>query len=211
MAAACATVPLTSVAHPHIFVDTGLVLHLDEQSRLTAVDVIWAYDDFYSLLIFEDRGLDNDADGVLRPDELGQLQGFDLAWTAGFAGDTYVTQGETELALGAPQHLVTEVDQGRILTRHRRQLAEPVAVQDLALRAYDPTYYTAYAMTQGVVIEGAEQGGCAAQVTPPDLDRAYTMVEELLYAMPSSQAEEAYPEVGAAFADTVQIICPETG
>ncbi len=195
--------PLGVQAHPHVFVDTGLQLSLDEQGRLEAVEITWSYDDFYSLLVFEDLGLDNDMDGRLNPAELGFLKGFDLNWVAGYAGDTYLQKGEASLALQAPEHVSTEVVEGRIITRHRRKLAEPVPADGVVIKAYDPTYYTAYTVNQGVRVDA----GCMVDITPPDLDRAYTLVEELLYAMPADQAEEAYPEVGAAFADTVRLSC----
>jgi ABC-type uncharacterized transport system substrate-binding protein len=96
-----------------------------------------------------------------------------------------------------------KVHDGQIVTTHFRPLAEPVTADGLILRAYDPTFYTAYDLSGGVTVTG----GCAAQVTPADLDRAYSLVEELLYALPSDQVEEAFPEVGEAFADTVVIRC----
>ncbi len=202
--ATCAALaPAAVQAHPHIFVDTGLAVQIGAGGALEAVEVTWAYDEFYSLLIFEDLGLDPDADGVLTDDELTRLKGFDLNWSADYDGDTYLTRNEAPLALMAPEHLSTEVVDGRITTRHRRGLKAPVPAEAVVIRAYDPTYYTAYTVNQGVSV-GA---GCRAEITEPDLDRAYTLVEELLYAMPADQAEAAYPEVGEAFADTVQLIC----
>lgn len=196
-------VPASPQAHPHIFVETGLRLLLDAEGRLEAVEVTWLYDDFYSLLIFEDLALDNDADGVLNTAELEALQGFDLNWDPGFAGDLYVAKQSQNIPLLPPRHLQTEVRDGRILSRHRRDLRDPVDADGLVLRAYDPTYYTAYTVNQGVHVDGR----CRVDITPPDLDRAYTLVEELLYAMPADQAEAAYPEVGEAFADTVRLTC----
>ncbi|NVK12571.1 MAG: DUF1007 family protein [Rhodobacteraceae bacterium] len=195
--------PQGAAAHPHIFVDTGLKLEITGDGQLQAVEITWAYDEFYSLLIFEDRELDSDFDGSLTAEELAQLQGFDLAWSEGFQGDTYLTLGGAALGLGAPVHLSTEVKDGRITTRHRRVLTQPQAADGVVIKAYDPTYYTAYTVNQGLQVSG----GCQGSITPPDLDQAYTMVEELLYAMPADQAEEAYPEVGEAFADTVRLSC----
>ena len=50
-------------AHPHVFADVGLALTLDARDRVVSVDVTWRYDDFFSLLILEDMGLDPDGDG----------------------------------------------------------------------------------------------------------------------------------------------------
>jgi len=196
--------PAPLLAHPHIFVDTGLKLEVDDAGQLVAVEVTWAYDDFYSLLIFEDLMLDSDFDGALTPQELTRLQGFDLNWSEGFEGDLYLSAAGRALALGPPTHLSTKVEGGVITTRHRREVMDAAATAAGAtVKPYDPTYYTAYDLSRGVEVSGP----CTASVTPPDLDRAYTLVEELLYAMPTDQAEEAYPEVGAAFAATVSLAC----
>lgn len=198
-----ALLPAAAGAHPHIFVDTAMKVIVSDAGRLEAVEITWAYDEFYSLLIFEDRGLDGDYDGALTAAELADLQGFDLNWTEGFEGDTYLTRAGETLALGAPEHLSTQVEDGRITTRHRRAVTQEAAADGAVLKAYDPTYYTAYTLNRGLEVTG----GCGGEVTPPDLDQAYTLVEELLYAMPAAQAEDAYPEVGEAFADTIRLSC----
>lgn len=201
--AAALLAPQDAGSHPHIFVDTALKVIVSDAGQLEAIEITWAYDEFYSLLIFEDRGLDSDYDGALTAEELAKLQGFDMAWTEGFEGDTYLTRDGAGLEMGAPVHLATVVADGRITTRHRRALVQPQAADGVVIKAYDPGYYTAYTMTGGLEVSG----GCQGSITPPDLDAAYTKVEELLYAMPADQAEEAYPEVGEAFADTVRLSC----
>jgi len=65
-------------AHPHIFVDTKLEVLVDAEGRLTHLRITWAYDEFYSLLVTEDRGLDPDYDGVLTDAEIASLNGFDM-------------------------------------------------------------------------------------------------------------------------------------
>ncbi|MEC9104101.1 MAG: DUF1007 family protein, partial [Pseudomonadota bacterium] len=81
--------PGQAQAHPHVFVDTALTVELDAEQRITAVTVTWVYDDFYSLLVLQDMGLDEDADGILAPGELAQLDGWDMKWIEGYAGDLY--------------------------------------------------------------------------------------------------------------------------
>lgn len=195
--------PCMVPAHPHVFVETGLKVIVTQDAQLQAIEVTWVYDDFYSLLILEDMGLDPDFDGALTARELDKLQGFDLQWSDGFDGDVYMTRHGAALALGGGEHLMTEVSDGRITTRHRRTLIDPVAADGVVFRAYDPTYYTAYTLTRGLEVTG----GCTGVVTPPDLNAAYDKVEELLYAVPVEQAEQAYPEIGEAFADTVRLKC----
>ncbi|QBF32815.1 DUF1007 family protein [Thalassococcus sp. S3] len=191
------------IAHPHVFVDTGLRLVTDPQGRLLGVEVSWNYDELYSMLMFEDRGLDNDYDGRLDDAEVGQLQGFDLNWIEGFEGDLYVTGPAGPITLGKPQGRGVRVEEARIISTHFRPLVQPQHAADLIVQAYDPTFYTAYDLTRGVETEGP----CDVEVTQPDLDAAYSKVEELLYGMPASRAEEEFPEVGEAFAATVSFRC----
>ena len=205
LALLAALLPLPAAAHPHVFIGTGLTLVLDDENRVSAIRVTWSYDELYSLLVLEERGLDPDYDGVLTPEELAALNGFDMAWIEGFPGDTYAFSGSTPLALGPPTDFVTAIEEGRIVTTHTRRVeAAPAAA--VTVKAYDPTFYTAYEISRGVSVEGGD--GCAAEVVPADLDAAYTMLEELLYGPRSAEwNEDTFPEVGEAFADEVRLTC----
>lgn len=189
-----------ALAHPHIFIDTALRLVPDADGRPRGVEVTWLYDEFYSLLIFEDMGLDGDYDGELAPDEIEKLQGFDMKWVDGYAGDLYVSGPSGPLRLGPPEPLSTSATGGRIETRHFRPFADPLP-EKLVLRAYDPTYYTAYDLTGGV----SAPAGCTVAVAKPDLEAAQALVTEKLAGRPDTVDD--FPEVGEAFAETVTLRC----
>ena len=192
-------------AHPHIFVDTALTLRISAKGELLGIEVTWVFDDYYSLVVLEERALDPDFDGELTAEELATLQGFTQEWIGETEGDLFVTQDAIALPLGAPTEAVTEVSQGRITTRHLRPLTTPVAADGLMIQAYDPTYYTAYLVGSRVTLPEVET--CSVSVTEPNFDRAYTLVEETLYAMSSAEAEENFPKIGQSFADTIRISC----
>lgn len=203
LVAAC-LVPLTpALAHPHVFIDTKLKVLVDARGIFKGIEVQWTYDDFYSLLLMAELGLDVDGDGNLTPGELALLDGFDLQWMAGFEGDSYAIRNGKPVRLGKPQGRGISVKDGRITTVHFRPARAPA--DGLLLQAYDPTFYTAYELVGPVAVEGP----CTASIQPADLDAAYTQVEELLYATPTAEAEETYPEVGEAFADTVTLSCAQ--
>ncbi|MDP5335402.1 MAG: DUF1007 family protein [Paracoccaceae bacterium] len=187
-------------AHPHVFVQTGLTLVADEAGRLVGIEVSWTYDDFYSLLLLEDMGLDPDGDGALTADELARLDGFDLNWIEGYLGDLYLTAGDAPVDLGRPEGRGTDVIAGQIVTRHFRSFAPQAG--SVIVKAYDPTFYTAYDLEGGVTVPDS----CKLAIQPADLDRAYTMVEEALYKNPAMPDDE-FPEVGEAFADVVEVTC----
>ena len=190
-----------AAAHPHIFIDAGLFVDVNEEGQAIAVEVTWTYDAFYSLLIFEEFEVDKDYDGALTPDELAQLQAFDLNWIEGFEGDLYVTSDQGKAVLGAPEAVETRVENGQIVTVHRRSLGVPA--NGLMLRVYDPGFYSAYELTRGVEATGT----CAAFIDPADIEAATSALEELLFATPQSQIEAQFPAVGESFADTVTLTC----
>lgn len=196
-----ALLPAAALAHPHVFVDTQLRLQINEAGIFEGIEVKWTYDDFYSMLLLADMGLDRDGDGRLVQGETILLDGFDRQWIEGYQGDTYVTRDGVPVALGPPEGRGTTVENGLITTTHFRAASGPA--DGLVIKAFDPTFYTAYSLV-GPVDTGAF---CEAAILPADLDAAYTLVEELLYATPSSDAEQDYPEVGEAFADTVRLTC----
>jgi ABC-type uncharacterized transport system substrate-binding protein len=201
-----ALLPMPAAAHPHVFIGTGLTLVLDDRNRLTAIRITWAYDELYSLLVLEERGLDPDYDGTLTAEELASLNGFDMAWIEGFPGDTYAMAAGAPLVLGPPRDPVTTMEEGRIVTTHTRSVEGDAPASAVSVKAYDPTFYTAYEIDRGVTLEGGT--GCEAALVPANLDAAYTMLEELLYGPRSSEwSEDDFPEVGEAFADEVRLSC----
>ena len=198
--------PLAS--HPHIFVDTGLDLRFDADGRLAEVRVTWVYDELYSLLITEDRGLDPDFDGVLTDAEIADLQGFDMNWSPGFNGDLVILQNGSELSLSPPRAATASFEGGRITTTHVRSVATAQTPgQPIEVKPYDATYYTAYDITRGVRIEGAE--ACRSRIEMPDIDAALQELQDVLASLDAdaSPEDEGLPDVGGMLASTVHVTC----
>jgi ABC-type uncharacterized transport system substrate-binding protein len=64
LAFALLLLPAPALAHPHVFVDASVEVVFDAQNRATGLRIGWTYDDLFSLMIVEDRGLDPDYDSV---------------------------------------------------------------------------------------------------------------------------------------------------
>ena len=201
----------SAVAHPHIFIDTGIEVIFDADGQATHLRVTWAYDDFYSMIMLEDRKLDPDFDGVLTTEEEAALSGFDMAWDADYEGDTFVLAGAAQapVALGRPSDWTARVEAGRITSTHLRALAAPVAAGEaLVIQVYDPGYYTAYRIEGRPVLTGQPEG-CLAEVFEPDLDAASLALQAALSEYTADQSlEQDFPAVGASFADEVRVTCP---
>lgn len=201
-----AVLPTTvAQAHPHVFVSVEVAV-VYENSRPTAVELAWIYDDYFSLLLLTDLGLDLDGDMVLTPDEQKTLNAAITEWPADFKGDLEVGQNQRLVPLQPRVNHTMVFEDGLVRELHTRPLGETTA-DPLMIRVYDPYYYVAYELVGAVTIKGRDN--CDALITPADLDGAYTIVEELLYARPASELEsdDYFPEVGAAFADTIEITC----
>ncbi len=197
-----------AAAHPHVFVDTGFEVDIDAEGRVAGIWINWTYDDLFSLIIIEDRGLDPDFDGVLTAAELAGLQGWDMQWDPGYPGDTYALQGGVALALSGPSEWSAAYADARISTRHYRAFAAPVVIgaAPLVVQVYDPGFYTAYAITAGVVIRGGRN--CAAEVFEPDRAAADQILQDAMAEQAgSADVEMAFPAVGAAYAEEARISC----
>lgn len=158
-----------ALAHPHVFIDASVTATVDEQNRLTGFRIRWDYDDYVSLILATEKNADLDGDGFLTEAELAPLQGFDMAWSDGFDGDTTLWQSDQPLALQAgPLDWKTGWQDLHLWSEHGRQ---PVAAVDLTqgpvvIVIRDVTDYTAYSLT--AVNLTTAQAGCEIKIVTPE-------------------------------------------
>jgi ABC-type uncharacterized transport system substrate-binding protein len=196
-------------AHPHIFIDTRIEVLLDDQNRAVGVRIDWVYDELFSLSEIANLGLDADWDGKLSPEEEAALSGFDMKWVEGFQGDTYALLDDAELVLGPPQDWSASYDGTRITSTHLRMLAAPVdiAAATLYVQAYDPGFYSTYAIAETAKLTGGT-GACTAEVWGPDIDAADEALKAALSEYGADEnIEMDFPSVGKNFAEEVRVTC----
>ena len=197
-----------ATAHPHIFIDARVGLIFDDAGQLTAIRVAWVYDEFYSLVQLEELDLDPDGDGELTEPERAKLAGFDTDWIEGYEGDIYVKAGGQLVKLSGPTEPGAQMLGTQIETWHIRTLETPIdpIAKPVEVKVYDPGFYTAYSVDADVALTG--RAGCSVEVLPADLNKAYDLVEELLYGPGAENVQEDnFPEVGEHFADTLTLKC----
>lgn len=200
--------PAPALAHPHVFVDSRVEVLMDG-SLVTAVRLTWTYDEFFSLVLTQDLGLDPDADAVLTAQELAALSASLTDWPPDFTGDLVLTHGEEPVPL-APRtgHSIDFVD-GKVVETHTRPLAAPVdaAAAALVVENYDPYYYVSYAILPEATLTGA--ASCEAAVVAADPDAAQAEVDALYQGLDVAGAgpEVQLPPVGYAFSDRVEVRC----
>lgn len=198
-----------ALAHPHIFIDTGLEAVVDDAGRLTHIKVSWTYDDFYSLLVTEDMQLDQDFDGILTAEEQAQLSGFDMNWIEGYNGDLKAALNGVDLVLSGPQDYSASLADGKITSTHWRAVAGAplMASGELVMRPYDKTFYTAYEVTKPARVTGKD--ACLISKIEPDIDAELEAMQAQLAELDanSNPEEVGLPNIGAKFATEVRITC----
>lgn len=201
--------PLPAAAHPHVFVDSAVEVILDGAGSVTGVRLTWTYDEYFSLLLATDLGLDADGDMALTDAEQATLLAYVEDWPADFAGDLVVMQGDAPLALAPRQETAATYAGGVITETHVRPLAAPIrADAPVVVQNFDPYYYVAYAIDADVRITGGQ--GCEAVLRRADLGAAQAEVDGLLQGLSvaDAPADVTLPPVGYAFTDSVEVTCP---
>jgi ABC-type uncharacterized transport system substrate-binding protein len=206
LALALLLAPAPALAHPHVFVDSRIELVM-EGTALVAVRLSWTYDEFFSLMLTQELGLDPDADGVLTEAEAAALAASVADWPPDFGGDLAVTANGAPVALAPRADHTVATDGTRIVETHTRPLAAPLdATAGVTVENFDPYYYVAYAILPDVAVTG---GACSATVVPADVVMGQAKVDELYGALDvaGAGAEVQLPPVGFAFADRVELRC----
>ena len=202
------TLPAPLAAHPHVFADSRIEV-LMEGPLVTAIRLTWTYDEFFSLMLTQDLGLDADADAVLTEVEARALEASVTDWPPDFGGDLVLTHDEEPVPLAEPEDHSVDFVEGRVVETHTRPLATPASAAEAALRVenYDPYFYVAYAIQPEIALTGA--GPCQAALILADPVAAQAEVDALYQGLDIAGAgpEEQLPPVGYAFSDRVEVRC----
>ncbi len=203
--------PVPALAHPHVYIDTGLEFIVDDAGQLTHVRVTWAYDELYSLFTLEDMRLDQDSDGILTKNEEQFLSGFDAQWIAGYNGDLVVFADGAPVALSGPLEPTATTEDGRIVSSHLRAVeGGAVSAAALTAKAFDESFYTAYDVTRPVIVTGPVS--CQIDRVDPDIDGQLAQMQAFLLTLDADYdlEENDIPMVGESFASEIFVSCPNT-
>lgn len=188
-------------AHPHVFVDVGLTFETNEDGQITAVLVRWKYDGLFTLLVLADGGYDADADLKLTEEEKAALLGFELTdWPEGFDGALFLQRGTQTLVLGAPEALSVDIEEGQLVTVHRRTFA-PTDPDALVVEPFDPYYYADLTLRS---VSGLPDS-CETRITRPDKAE----VAEWVAGLGNQTGEDFFEEfrVGKYYTDRLEVTC----
>lgn len=197
-------------AHPHVFIDAAFEMLFDDAGALKAVRIDWSYDEFYSLMLIEENGLDADGDGTPEPAALDAYAGRDVDWAAGFPGDFTVALNGEAVDLDGPVMHRARFEGGRLVTSHVRPLAEPLDVSTgmVTAQAYDPSYFVAYDVPEAPGLSGREDCSLARETADREAAKAEyggQLAEIDATSDPFEVVE--LPDIGVMFADRFVLTC----
>lgn len=193
--------------HPHVFVDVKAGFRVEEGDMLTGLHIVWTYDPFTTLFLFDVLDLDRDGDGALNQHDKAAILRGETEWPEDYVGDIYLEVDAKPSPHLTPQHAYVRYEQDQISVGFDLPLAEPVAIagREVVLRLYDPAYYYAYTVTQ-LAQPVPLPAHCAAVLQSFEPDEA---ASELMSALGTLSREEtpAQENVGRLFSDKVMLKC----
>jgi ABC-type uncharacterized transport system substrate-binding protein len=205
LALVVALAPGPARAHPHVFIDGGVDFLFDAEGRLTDLRVSWIYDPLTSLLMLEDLGIDAYGAAPLAPADRAALAAYQTDWYPEFEGDSYLWDGDRRIGLSRPRAADAEVVDGRVVIRFERALDAPFRPgAETVVKVYDPTYFTAYSITERPRLEGGA-ARCGARVQPFEPSGPLAALQRSLSAIGIDEDPEE--DVGAVFAERVFVTC----
>jgi ABC-type uncharacterized transport system substrate-binding protein len=194
-----------AAAHPHVFIDGGVDFLFDEEGRVASLRVTWIYDPLTSLFMFEDLGIAADDPPPLSAGDRERLAAWQTDWFPEFEGDSYLWDGDRRVGLSRPRAADAEVRDGQAVIMFLRDVKTPFRPgKGTVVKIYDPTYYTAYKVSDPPRLEGGA-AGCRAEVVPFQPTSALAALQQQLSGIPAD--EDPDEDVGALFAERVVVAC----
>ncbi len=200
--AAGALQPPDAVAHPHSWIDLRTAVIFDEQGRITAFELDWRFDEFYSAFIVEEYlGEGQPPDEFLR--EIAQTNIVNLRDYDYFT--VVRADGET-VELGDVREYQTGYQGDRLWLRIKVPLVEPLDPTSSSITAsvYDPTYYieVLYVEDDPVELGPGAPDDCSKTIIPPTPD-----AEDISLAFSLDFTQRDTDGLGVNFAETLSIGC----
>ena len=189
-------------AHPHAWIDLRSQVLLDDEGRVRALELIWLFDDYYTVMVAEELGSSAPPtkeylEGISKRN-LTNLREYDYFTKITFNGEP---QGIADVT-----RYDTEVYSGRLWMRFEVPLEQPIDPKagEVAFSVYDPTYWIEilHLEAEPVVFSGAGAEGCLGKIIQPK-----PTFEQVALANALDTDETAGEGLGELFAEKVVVKC----
>jgi ABC-type uncharacterized transport system substrate-binding protein len=145
LAFVAAYLPVTAMAHPHVFIDWGAGL-LFSGDRIDGIRLTWTFDDLFSGFILQE--FDRDRNGSLSPAEVHQIGLKHLVEFRRAKFFTTVNLNGKEVTPNTERDFTATAAKGIVTYQFTLPLSAPLAsTTAVEVVVDDPTYYIAYLAT----------------------------------------------------------------
>lgn len=170
-----------AAAHPHVWIDSKTTLLFDAEQRVAALEIVWRFDEFYSIYAIE--GLDKNDDGVLEPAELQPLAQLNVTSLKDYRYFTYVRVNGQDTAYGEVVDYSSRFEDGILSLRFVLPLEEPVdpRIAQLSFTSFDPSFYISIEPQREapVTLSGTVPEGCEVLLERGDETESLNLAESL--------------------------------
>lgn len=136
-------------AHPHIFVDVLVDVHVDKQNRVKNV-FTWRFDPLVTQQFLMD--FDMDSNGALNPDEVEELKAATFDTLAGHSYFTRMKLDKKKIALDELEAFEAFIKEGRLHYRYHFEKTHDLDhVKKVFISCYDPDFYISMVMEKSWV------------------------------------------------------------
>ncbi len=191
-----------ALAHPHVWIDSSARFQFDRSGQVSAVTIIWRFDDLYSA--FAIQGADGDQDGITTAEELTALGSINVDYLKQWGYFTDILADGEKVAVGTVDSFSNVNDDGILVFSFTLPLATPVdpRSQRLRMSSVDPSYYIAFQddPDRPAVATGAVPADCRVITFGPD-ETPQTVSDSLALSL---AADKSW---ASSFAPKVAIEC----
>ena len=171
LAGLAALMPISALAHPHIFAEARLEVVAGADGTVSELRNVWRFDEMFSSSVILD--FDKNTNLKLDPEELADVGQVVLESLEEFSYYTSITEDGKDVKVGKPDEINVDFKDGQLLMFFVLKPGETMPLKGkMTFGVYDPTMYAAMDFTtdDDLALVGDGFSACKREVVRPDPD-----------------------------------------
>ena len=171
LAGLAALMPISALAHPHIFAEARLEVVAGADGTVSELRNVWRFDEMFSSSVILD--FDKNTNLKLDPEELADVGQVVLESLEEFSYYTSITEDGMDVKVGKPDKINVDFKDGQLLMFFVLKPGETMPLKGkMTFGVYDPTMYAAMDFTtdDDLALVGDGFSACKREVVRPDPD-----------------------------------------
>ena len=171
LAGLAALMPISALAHPHIFAEARLEVVAGADGTVSELRNVWRFDEMFSSSVILD--FDKNTNLQLDPEELADVGQVVLESLEEFSYYTSITEDGKDVKVGKPDKINVDFKDGQLLMFFVLKPGETMPLKGkMTFGVYDPTMYAAmdFSTDDDLALIGDGFSACKREVVRPDPD-----------------------------------------